>query len=507
MADVFDLGAFDEYQSEISSDLAGVQEPTIDRYTESGKSLDRVAGAVSEAFLDRIFLPWQRHVSRVWMMVHPDTGRFIHYKVGLSVPRQNGKSALLISTALTEAAVMGRKVLYTAHQMKTSYEAFEEICQAAEQMEDGEVLQVRRTNGEQLVRFSSGGQIKVIARTKNSGRGLTMDTVICDEAQEMTVAHEAALTAVVAAAPSGDGRLIFVGTPPLPGEGDPFRALRSEVLGKARSPRSAWLEWGAERGDIDTEDEDLWALYNPSLGIGALTVPTLREEANSPKFIVERLGCWQAAESNMVITLDQWRSLRATSVDVNPQYDQSKGVSLGIDISPDSYSASVVACGTWTDPETGQDHPMVSVLDHRAGVAASDWIPSYVARVSARLGANLTSVVIDKASPVADKVAAKLSRMRVKVTLLGYGQAKSAFAGLMEYVFTGELRHMQQPTLDSALVIARRRKSGDAFLWKKLSGAEGDITPVVAMTHAVYGWEEHSINRKKKRAYRGINFK
>lgn len=507
MADIFDLGDFEDYQSEISSNLAGIQVPTIDRYTESGRSFDAVAGAVSEAFLGRTFLPWQQHVSRVWMMVHPDTGRFIHYKVGLSVPRQNGKSALLISTALTEAAVMGRKVLYTAHQTKTSDEAFIEICQAVEQMEDGEVLQVRKANGQQVIRFASGGQIKVIARTKSSGRGLTFDTVICDEAQEMSDAEEAALSAVVSAAPSGDGRLIFVGTPPEPGAGDPFRALRSEVLGKARSPRSAWLEWGAERGDIDTDDEDLWARYNPSLGIGALTVSALREEASSPTFIVERLGCWQAAESNMVITLETWRSLRATSVDINPQYDTSKGVSLGIDISPDAHSASVVACGTWTDPETGQDHPMVSVLDHRAEVAASDWVPSYVARVSARLGANLTSVVIDKASPVADKIAAKLSRMRVKVTLLGYGQAKSAFAGLMEHVFTGELRHMQQPTLDSALVIARRRKSGDAFLWKKLSGAEGDITPVVAMTHAVYGWEEHSINRKRKRAYRGINFK
>lgn len=503
---VLGVGDLDAYLEEVSEELAGSQEPTIDRYTDTGLSYSLQVNAVSKVFLGRELLPWQQHVSEVWTMVHEVKGKkkFVHYRCGLSVPRQNGKSALLISIALMEAAVLGRSVLYTAHELKTASEAFRELTAAVALMGD-EVISIRRANGQEEIFFANGGRIKVIARTNQSGRGLTFDTIICDEAQSMTEQEDASLSAVVASAPSGDGRLILVGTPPQPGAGEPYRALRNDVLSKRRSPRLSWLEWGAERGDVATDDEELWAEYNPSLGIGRLTIDSLREEAGSPTFIVERLGCWQAAESNRVITLDTWNSLRATEAD--PRYDLSRGVALGIDISPDSHSAAVVACGTWVDKETGKEHPLVSVMEHKPGVSASDWVPQYVARAGAKLGKSLTAVVIDKASPTGEKIAKELSKRRIKATLLGYGGAKAAFAGFMEHVYSGELRHSMQPSLDVALNIARRRRSGDAFLWKKLAGSDGDITPVVGATHAVYGWEAYATaNRKKKNAYRGIRY-
>src|SRR5690606_22127204 len=225
---------------------------------------------------------WQMNVLQAWMGKTKDD-RWAAGRWGIAVPRQNGKNGILEMVELFFMVSLGLKILHTAHEVKTARKAFIRILSFFENERKYPELAamvapggIRKTNGQEAIILENGGSVEFIARSKGSGRGFTVDVLVCDEAQEYGEDAQAALLPTISSAPSGDPLQILLGTPPAPGmDGEVFTRMRSAgVEGKDR--RLAWVEWSASQA-VRPADRQVWAATNPALGI-RLNASTLEDE-------------------------------------------------------------------------------------------------------------------------------------------------------------------------------------------------------------------------------------
>jgi hypothetical protein len=59
------------------------------------------------------------------------------------------------------------------------------------------------------------------------------------------------------------------------------------------------------------------------------------------------------------------------------------------------------------------------------------------------------------------------------------------------------LHHIDQPQLNVALSVARKRPLGDAWAWNRKNAAS-DITPLVAATLALWGAQSSTVTQPKQ---------
>ena len=83
------------------------------------------------------------------------------------------------------------------------------------------------------------------------------------------------------------------------------------------------------------------------------------------------------------------------------------------------------------------------------------------------------------------------SEAGVEVVEVSTGDMARATGQIIDVVNGGDLRHLDQQSLRSAIVAAKLRASGDAELWSRRS-SKMDITPLVAVTLALGGVPEAS---------------
>lgn len=425
---------------------------------------------------------WQLLVLDDWLGVRRD-GRYSSLTCGLSVPRQNGKNGIIEVRELYGMVVAGEKFLHTAHEVKTARKAFLRLCSFFENSRNYPelaelVLDIRRTNGQEAVLLKNGGSVEFVARSKGSGRGFTVDVLVMDEAQELSDDALEALMPTTSAAPLGNPQWILTGTPPGPNaNGEVFTRTRVEAL-EGKSKRLSWHEWSCE-GDVDLDDRANWHRANPALG-GRLQLDVVEGERarfSDDGFARERLGMWASSLSGAVIGADTWR-LRAD--------EESRAVdrlALAIDVAPDRSTASVSLAGQRAD---GEWH--VELDEQRNGVG---WLAAHLER---RCKANpIRAVVIDGISPEAHLVD-DLKARGIKVTTTMTRDMTSACAAFYDGAMEGWLHHIDQPQLNLALSVARKRGVGDAWAWNR-KNATSDITPLVACTLALWGAQSSSVKK------------
>src|SRR5690606_20537971 len=116
--------------------------------------------------------------------------RFAARRCGLAVPRQNGKNGLLEMVELYKMVALGRKILHTAHPVPTSRKHFLRMLAYFDNPREypwlvDQVARLRSANGQEAIILKNGGSVEFVSRSKNSGRGFTVDDVVFDEAQEL----------------------------------------------------------------------------------------------------------------------------------------------------------------------------------------------------------------------------------------------------------------------------------------------------------------------------------
>lgn len=485
-------------------ELSGVQTPARELVPEAVWSeADDAAFLASSYGLTPD--PWQFHVLEGWLG-RDAAGLFTAGTCWLGVPRQNGKNGVIELRELFGMVVLGEKFLHTAHEVKTARKAFLRLCHFFENPDYPELVrlvrEIRRTNGQEAIVLHAkyccalglggscnckgeGGSVEFVARSKSSARGFTVDVLVLDEAQELTDEQYEAQKPTISAAPLGNPQTIFTGTPPeKASQGEVFTRLRRRVLGGG-SRRICFHSWETARpkGDLTLEHIQDWERIrraNPGLGIRVL-VPAVEDELESMSidgFARERLGMWMSdkTRSKVVIAPKVWAGLATDSPPIDGR------LAVGVRFPP---GLGVVAVGVALKPEAGATH--VELVHHEPVVNGFDWLVDWLVERSGRV----SSLVVD-GRELADVFINQLVKAKFPERLVVKPSVSDVIAAHPTFLLRvneGLLTHFDQIELNNAVGSACKRDIGKQGGWAWGSVDETDVSPLSAVTLALFGVE------------------
>ncbi|MEV4222374.1 hypothetical protein [Nonomuraea sp. NPDC049725] len=134
-------------------------------------------------------MPWQRYVLDVALEIDPATGLCAHREVGLSVPRQQGKTQQILGLMLHRIAAWQRqRVEYAAQTRGMARERFEdEFLVTMDGSSLASKYRTRMSNGNEAIIWSrTRSKLGITANTEKAGHGPPLDLGVIDEA----FAHE-----------------------------------------------------------------------------------------------------------------------------------------------------------------------------------------------------------------------------------------------------------------------------------------------------------------------------
>lgn len=415
---------------------------------------------------------WQAYLLREALGERAD-GRWASPEVGILVARQNGKGAWFEARALAGLFLFNEPlIVYSAHQFKTAQETFRRIKGMVEGTPhlSRRVKHVRTGSDGELIELKNGCRLRFIARSKNSGRGFSADTMLIDEAQELSDLEMSALVPTMSASPNA--QIVYAGTVPGPlNNAEVFTQVRDR--GRAgEDPRLAWFEWNVGEFVPDLDDRDAWRAANPAYDtrINDEFVQLERGAMSDEAFARERLSIWPSGV-NAGLYGPAWNEcLSATS-------QIATHLTLGIAVSIDQTHACIGVAGHTAD---GLLH--LEVIDYRRGL---DWVAPRVKELRDKHGA--VGVVMDSVGP-ANKPALinALDAQGVRLTMPNTKEMAGACADVYDAVLAGKVRHLGQTDLDAAVLGATRRDMGDRWLYKRRY-ALFDVSPLEAVTLAAWG--------------------
>jgi phage terminase large subunit-like protein len=482
--------------------LLGAQTPTLCsvpslRISSAGRETVELA-ATAGLMLD----PWQQVVLD-GALGERNGGFWSAFEVALVLPRQNGKNSILEAREIAGLFLFGEElILHSAHEFKTGQEAFLRVRGLIEGSEamSRRVDKVRTAHGDEgielkplptVISGARGKQItrskrqrlRFVARTSGSGRGFSGDVVILDEAFNLPESVISALLPTMSARPNPQ---LWYTSSAVDQEIHPHGVALARVRERGLrgdDPSLAYFEWSADedahRGAprAVATDPAQWAAANPGMGYRVSADHIAREQRSmgSKSFQVERLGIgdWPATDDALkpVIDPEIWANL------VHSGSKAGKFVVFAPDGNPERTSASIAAVGTRDD-----DLAHVEIIDRRPGTG---WVAARLAELAQQW--KPAAIVVDPSGPGGSWLAA-LQDAGIEPLLISGREMAQACGGFYEAVTEkGSIRHLDQLELRDALAGAQTRPLGDAWAWARRT-SQVDISPLVAVTLAHYGW-------------------
>lgn len=447
-------------------------------------------GAVSR-LLGTPFMPWQQHVADIALEVDPTTGLLWYREVDLTVPRQSGKSKLLLAKNVHRATATDhfghrQRLIYTAQTRNDAREKWEDDFVATLQASNAfrNRIQVSYANGRERIRFSNGSTLGIDATTESSGHGPTIDGTDIDEAFSRVDnrTEQASRPAMIT---RSQPQLWVVSTGGWLG-GSPYLWEKIEtgraILRHGAPSRRAYVEWSAPE-DADPGDESVWWATMPALGY-TISIETIRQEYAAAvqqgklnEFRRAYLNQWvdQFAADESPINEQRWAAL------ADPYASRLEPVAFGVHVTPDRSATMIGVAGRRADGLI-----QVELAVQQAG---TDWaLPWLIERARRWLPCAITldGTALALEATLADaKVTAypTNSTDRAQATVDFY-DAVCPSPGSGE---KATVRHLGDPVLVTAVKAARKRVINQRWVW------EGDnaIGPLVAVTLAHHGLLAH----------------
>lgn len=456
---------------------------------------------------------WQKLILDDWLA--ESRGKWASLTCGLSVPRQNGKNGVLEIREIFGMVGLGEKFLHTAHEVKTAQKHFRRLKYffGTKANDPGAqfpelnalVTQVRSVNGQEAIFLKNGGSVEVVARSKNSSRGFTVDVLVFDEAQELGEDEKEALLPTTSSAPLGNPQWIYTGTPPGPqADGEAFSRTRATII-KGDRARASWIEWSVEEGEVDISDQALYYATNPQLdrmrpngtfGLQWAVVQGELDELTPGGVARERLGQWTSTDgSKRLITADQWESTGVAPADV-PEGAKSFGIAYSMDGSRVSLAGA----------RKHLEGVTVELIDGMSGAAEAgvgplaDWLEARwrdtaLIVISGRAGATvLAEALISRGVPA--------NAVHVASTT-DYFTANAMFQDGIRDRSVSHVVSEGQKVLDDSVAVCDKKNRGAAGAWGWVSTSpEGDETPMEAVSLA--HWGARTTKRKPGRKSRVV---
>jgi phage terminase large subunit-like protein len=472
----------------------GNQKPRIDIYNNGDIWLAEKTIELLEYYGIKL-LPWQKQVLYRWLALD-DEGKWANPDCGLSVPRQNGKSELLIARIIGGMVFLGEAIVFTAQSVNTVdeikrrvmrffYDADQEIREMLTDEFDSEPRSL------DYVELRNRGRCVFRTRTRTNGLGATNDVLLNDEAQEYTDAQQEALLPMLAAGKNQNRQTIQVGTPPTAGtSGTVWVRTRKNVL-DGKTVEFCWQEWSVET-ITDPADEDAWYSCNPSLGY-FLMVSAVRTESTTmatDSFNKMRLGWYAGVENMRAISDDQWAPLAVKDV----QLPDSPSLVYAVKFAPDR---SAVSLAVGVNMPDGRVH--VEIIERRQMSAGIGWLTRWLMERWRKCnkiivdGAAGTQLLVEELVRSDRKISKRILTPNVR-------EAGAAYAGFYNAIEQQDLTHADQPGLNVSIKTVKKRDIGrDGMFGYATMNPDIQSDPTEAAAFAYYG----AIRYKKERSATG----
>jgi len=446
-----------------------------------------LGGAVAQVaqLLGKPLMPWQRYVADVLLEIDPDTGRLAYQEFGLTVPRQSGKSTLILAKAVHRASATQffgprQRIVYTAQTRHKAREKWEEDYAADLEMSRAfkAKIQIHKGNGNEHVRFPNRSRFGIEANTEKAGHGGTLDEAYIDEAFAQADGRlEQAFGPAMITRPNKQlGWISTAGwlnaSPYLEGK----VAYGRRQVEAGQNTGLAYFEWSAPE-DADPDDEARWWDFMPALGHTIMPeairaeLARLTAQGDLNDFRRAYMNQWvhKNSASDSVIPMSVWGALIA------PDPFNTHEVAFAIDVAPDRDAAAIGAA------RQVDGISQVDIADHRPGV---EWVLPRVVDLEQRF--RPVAWVLDPSGPAGSLLPA-LKQAGIVPTLTGPREMAQACGAFFDAAVSPEptLRHLNEPSLNAALTAATKRPLGDAWAWSRKTG---DISPLVAATLALHGF-------------------
>lgn len=478
----------------------GVQTPRIERVPECEYTLGDDAIDVAEIaglHLD----DWQKYALRKALGMGKD-GKWSAYEVALVTQRQNGKGSILEALQLAALFVWGENlIIHSAHEFSTAMESFIRIRNLVEgcSVLSREVKHIYSSNSKTEIMLNNGHRLEFKARSRKAARGFTGDRIIFDEALFLQTSFLGAVLPTMAArSKEGNPQLWYTSSTGL-ADSVVLEGLRNRAITGERSRSLCYLEWSTKSWDEMSaeerhkwnDDRDLWRAdpevwreANPALEIRISTDYLQKEldsEMTAVEFEREHLGVWEQIGGDSLIPIDQWQAL------AKPDSGPGEHLVLALDVPPSREQAFIAAATMSKDGE----HFHLEVIDGADGLA---WIVPRLKQLEATRSPEM--IVVDAAS-AAGSLLPELKANRVRTTQLSGRDYAQACGQFYDAVREGTLEHLDDPLLNEAVEAGRIHPIGDS-LWKwTRKNTVTNISPLVAVTLALWGLQQGEAKRLK----------
>lgn len=425
--------------------------------------------------LGKPLMPWQQYVADVVMEVDPRTGLLAYREWGLTVPRQSGKTTLILAKSVHRGVATDffgprQRIVYTAQTRNDARrkweEDFVEDLLAARAFRGK--FSVRKSNGSEHVRFSNGSRFGIDATTEKSGHGTTLDEAFVDEAFSRVDnrQEQAFKPAMVTRLLAQFGIVSTVGwigeSPYLWDKVETGRRLAEA----GKTSHVAYFEWSAP-DDADPHDRTVWRGCMPALG------HTISEDAIAADLLTMGVNEFRRAYLNHWVAKDAPPEAVIPSRVWSPLADPDAGrlspLGFGVTVTPDRSRTLIGVAGRRRDGRA-----QVEVVTQGPGV---DWAPGWLIDRVARW--DPCAVVLDG---TALALVAPLAAAGIEATTTTLPDRAQASVDLYDAVGGDRLRHTGDQVLAAAVEGAQKRLVSNRWVW------EGEnVGPLQAVTLALHG--------------------
>ncbi|MEW1719785.1 terminase [Streptomyces sp. NPDC093109] len=435
-------------------------------------------------------MPWQKYVLDVALEIDPETGVFAHREVGLSVPRQQGKTQQILAVMVHRIAAWERQnVTYAAQNRTMAKKRWEDEFLATLDASKlyGKYRPRKTTGNEAIIWGSTRSLLGITSNTEKAGHGPPLDLGVIDEAfaaedDRLEQAFSPAmLTKPMAqlwwASAGGTERSVWLNKKRVAG-----RLLIERLWETGVHPSAAYFEWFAP-DDMPRDDPATWRATLPALGhtVSEAVIQAELEKLDPGEFDRAYLNRTRKAAppEDPNVPKRMWPGL------VDKETRAGRELAFAVDVSQDRSSSSIAVASLRPD---GRVH--LEVVDRRPG---TDWVVPAVVKL-ARLWSPLVVAISGGGSPAGSLVDALVSagvtvpedkekpHRGHLVVLRTYDQVE-ACGQLADALNQGTAAHLDQVPLTAAVNGARTRKVGDAWVLDR-TGSLVDVAPLVAVTIA-----------------------